>query len=112
MCPWFAPSPHSGGTKIPPQEYSTIIKQADSYAASRPWNASYKLQLRFSGKFCYVDSIEKDEVICPLGRLRYFSPNRWSMAFFTYSDERYTPCSLPKEFGTLEEALRVCESYL
>lgn len=112
MCPWFAPSPHDGGSKIPPKEYPDIIKKADAYVASRSWSSSYKLHLRFKGQFCYVDSIEKDGAISPLGRLRYFGPNRWSLAFFTYSNDRYTPCSLPNEFGTLEEALNICETYL
>ena len=28
----------------------------------------------------------------PLGRLRYFRDNVWSLAFFTYCDETYQPC--------------------
>jgi len=111
--PWVK-CPHVGGTKIPPNKYSNIIRQANAYAASRPWNFSYKLQLRFKGQFCYVAAIEKDGTIFSLGRLRYFNSGDWSIAFFTYSNDKYTPCCLSngKDWGTLEEALEICEAYL
>ena len=113
MCPWYF-TPHAGGAKIPPAEYSSIISQANAYAATRPWNSTYKLQLRFKSQFCYVDSIEKDGTICALGRLRHMKSGRWSMAFFTYSNDRYTPCCLSngEDCGSFEEALAVCEAYL
>jgi hypothetical protein len=50
-----------------------------------------------------------------LVRLRYFgADDRWSLAFYTYSNERYEPCVLRSgEFlGTPEEALDVGSSYL
>jgi hypothetical protein len=50
----------------------------------------------------------------PLGRLRYFSHDRWSLAFYTYSNETYQPCLFlnDKWEGTLEEAIAVCEAHL
>jgi hypothetical protein len=50
-----------------------------------------------------------------LCRLRYFGDeDRWSLAFFTYSHERYEPCVFDSgEFhGTPEEALDVGAVYL
>ncbi len=114
MCPWFPPSPHEGGLKIPPDQHASIIRQADAFAATRQWNSSYKLQLRFKNQFCYVDSLEKDGTVSPLGRLRHCRANRWSVAFYTYSNERYEPCYLPNGdgYGSFEEALAICEVYL
>jgi len=110
--PWIL-SPPSRGVKIPPSSYTDISDRVSTYASSRPWNASYKLQLRFKGQFCYVDSLEKDGTICPLGRLRYFQMEKWSLALYTYSNDRYEPCLLPQGLsGTLEEAISVCEFYL
>jgi hypothetical protein len=44
-----------------------------------------------------------------LCRLRYFGPDRWSVAFFTYSHERYEPTFFAsgEQFGTPEERLDV-----
>jgi hypothetical protein len=49
-----------------------------------------------------------------LCRLRHFGPDRWSVAFFTYSNERYEPCFFQsgKPFGTPEEALDIGAVYL
>ena len=110
--PWVLDS-SSGGIKIPPSAYADITNRVNAYASSRPWSLSYKLQLRFKGQFCYVDSLENDGTISPLGRLRYFQMEKWGLALFTYSNDRYEPCLLPQGmFGTLEEAISVCEFYL
>lgn len=110
--PWVLDS-SSGGIKIPPSTYTDITNRVNAYASSRPWSLSYKLQLRFKGQFCYVDSLENDGTISPLGRLRYFQMEKWGLALFTYSNDRYEPCLLPQGmFGTLEEAISVCEFYL
>jgi hypothetical protein len=49
-----------------------------------------------------------------LCRLRYFARDRWSLAFYTYSDERYKPCVFHNGtfFGTPEEGLDVGAVYL
>ena len=49
-----------------------------------------------------------------LGRLRYFDLNRWSYAFYTYSNERYEPTifSSGEWFGTPEEAFDIGAVYL
>jgi len=114
MCPWFLPSPNAGGTKIPPEQYPSIIRKANAYMVTRPRKSLVKLQLRFKNQFCYVDSLEKDGTISPLGRLRYFRDDKWAAAFYTYSNDRYELCCLPngKWFGSFEEALSICETYL
>ena len=49
--------------------------------------------LRFKNQFCYFDFLKNgDNREFPLGRLRYFRDNVWSLAFFTYCDETYQPC--------------------
>jgi hypothetical protein len=49
-----------------------------------------------------------------LCRIRHFDISRWSMAFYTYSNERYEPCFSPTGdwFGTPEEAFDVGAVYL
>jgi hypothetical protein len=49
-----------------------------------------------------------------LCRLRHFAEDRWSLAFFTYSNEKYTPCVFRNGsfFGTPEEGFDVGATYL
>ena len=50
-----------------------------------------------------------------LCRLRYFAGHqRWSVAFYTYSHERYEPTMFPsgEPFGTPEEGFEVGAIYL
>ena len=49
-----------------------------------------------------------------LCRLRYFDHDRWSLAFYTYSHEKYEPCVYPNGgwFGTPEEAFDIGATYL
>jgi hypothetical protein len=50
-----------------------------------------------------------------LGRLRYFGDeNRWSLAFFTYSNEKYVPAFFNNgnDHGTPEEGFETCAVYL
>lgn len=50
-----------------------------------------------------------------LCRLRYFGDeNAWSMAFYTYSNEKYEPCYFGNGtfYGTPEEAFDVSSGYL
>ena len=105
---------HSGGKKIPPSNHEKIRKLVQAYADKRPWKNKYKLQVRFKGQFCYVDSLETDGAVSPLGRLRHFNDGKWSIAFYTYSNDCYQPCFMSNgsEEGTLEEGLAVCEMYL
>jgi hypothetical protein len=48
-----------------------------------------------------------------LGRIRYFGADKWSYAFYTYSNERYEPATFGGEwFGTPEEAFDIGARYL
>jgi hypothetical protein len=114
MPPWVY-DPHSGGNKIPPHSHEAICKQAQAFAISRPWYPRIQLKLRFKSPFCYVDTLEEgDQRLFPLCRLRYFAQDRWSLALFTYSNERYSPCLVSdgKWEGTLKAALQVCERFI
>ena len=105
---------HCGGEKIPPLSYEKIRKQVEAYSDKRSWKANFKLQVRFKGRFCYIDALEKDGTVSPLGRLRHFKDDKWSIAFYTYSNDRYEPCVMNSgsQKGSLEEGLAVCEMYL
>lgn len=119
--------PDSGGVKIPEsakeQTKRRILAHAEKHYAGR----YARLDVRFKGALCYVDAyIEPDTRGSPwkatretreqfverlraapthLCRLRYFGPDRWSVAFFTYSHERYEPSFFAsgEQFGTPEE---------
>lgn len=109
-------APHSGGSKIPPKIHEEICKQVDAFAYARPWYPDIQLMARFKSQFCYIDTLEKrdkEDRLFPLCRLRHLSRG-WSMALFTWSNERYEPCIFPNGQweGTIEEALAVCESFI
>lgn len=94
--------------------HESICKQVEAYARARPWYPRIQLKLRFKTQFCYIDTVEEGDVRhFPLCRLRHFS-NDWSLALFTYSNERYEPCFLSngKWTGTLEEALKTSEAFI
>lgn len=112
--PWVY-DPHSGGTKVPTEQHETLRKQAEAFAKTRSWYSEYDIVLRFKNQFCYLDALNrKDKEQFPIGRLRHFNTRGWSLAFYTYSNERYEPCvfSSGKWEGTLEEAIEACEMYL
>lgn len=107
--------PQSGGSKIPSQIHEALRKQAESFARTRSWYPRIQLKLRFKNQFCYVDTIEEgDERLFPLCRLRHFNKHGWSLALFTYSNERYVPCLFldGKWEGTFEAALEVCDPFI
>lgn len=110
--PWYY-DPHSGGQKIPPSTRDKAEAIAKAFEQKSVWHPKYSLILRFRGQFCYVDAREGAEPPFPLGRLRHFSENSWSLAYFTYSNDQYSPCLInDKHTGTIEDALTVCEDYL
>jgi hypothetical protein len=106
--------PQSGGRRVPPGERTGIIERAEAYAKQQPWHQKFTLQLRFQGNFCYLSAREAgQEAHMPIGRLRYFRENEWSLAFYTYSNEKYMPCFIGgKDFGTIEECIEICSFYV
>lgn len=107
--------PHSGGIKIPLREQEEIYKQVEDFSCTRPWYPRIQLKPRLRGQFCYIQTIKVEEdQLFPLCRLRHFDIHRWSLALFTYSNERYEPCLFAngEQEGTIEEALQICEAFI
>lgn len=129
--------PHAGGNKISNQVRADTIERLERYAASHFSGQYTRLDIRFRGALCYVDAfVEPDKpskalleatgetekqfverlrkTPLHLCRLRYFAVDHWSLAFYTYSNERYEPCMFPNDtfFGTPEEGLEVGGIYL
>ena len=131
--------PQSGGRKIPgsikPRIHQRILAHAERHYAGK-YN---RIEILFRGKFCYIDAYRepflpadydpelygdksRDERIAELRefpthlcRLRYFGDeDRWSMAFYTYSHEKYEPCIFDNGdwHGTPEEAFDTSAVYL
>ena len=108
-------SPHSGGTKIPDKIKRKVEERLLS-AAKNKFAKDPKLRVRFKNQFCYIDSSQDSAEPMPLCRLRFFElrePKAWSVAFYTYSNERYEPCLYPSGewHGTPEEALDIVSAY-
>lgn len=130
--------PHSGGIQIPdaskPRLQQRILEHAEKHYAGK-YN---RIDVRCRGQFCYIDAYlepfvptnyeaqlygeSREEHVerlrnipTHLCRLRYFGDeNQWSMAFYTYSQERYEPCAFPNGtwHGTPEEAFDASAGYL
>jgi hypothetical protein len=129
--------PHSGGNKIPEGVRRDTVARLERHAAAHFAGKYTRLDIRFRGPLCYVDAFTKPEepskallrvtgetreqfrerlgaTPLHLCRLRYFSEDRWSLAFYTYSGERYEPSFFANGtfFGTPEEGLDVGGVYL
>jgi hypothetical protein len=130
--------PQSGGKKIPETIKLRITQRILAHAEKNYAGKYNRIDVRFSGKFCYIDAYvepyvpkkfnskmfgeSREEYIkrlrdtpTHLCRLRFFGDeNRWSMAFYTYSHERYEPCIFRTGDwqGTPEEALDTSSVYL
>ena len=135
--PWVY-DPHVGGTKIPATLKNRIRERIVLHATERYAGKYTRIDVRFRGKFCYIDAYT--EPFAPpdydpqltgesreehmerlrntpthLCRLRYFgNEGRWTMAFYTYSHEKYEPCVFGNGswHGTPEEAFDISAVYL
>lgn len=131
-------NPQAGGVKVPPAVQETTRRQILAYAEQHYAGKYNRIDVWFRGQFCYIDAYtepvvpkkfnaelfgeSRDEHIerlrntpTHLCRLRYFGGNdRWSLAFYTYSHEKYEPCIFPRGdwFGTPEEAFETSAVYL
>ena len=130
--------PHSGGAKIPPAVRQRMERRIRAYAESHYAGKFIGLDIRFRGALYYVDAYTEPEtpsrqllrvlgetrqqylrrvrnVPLHLCRLRYFgADDAWSIAFYTYSNERYEPCTFSNStfYGTPEGAFEVGAIYL
>lgn len=82
-----------------------------AYAAKAFAGKYDRIGVRFRGALCYVDAYrEESPHPVHLVRLRYFgTDDRWSLAFYTYSHERYEPCVFADGtfHGTPEDAFDI-----
>jgi hypothetical protein len=133
----WAFNPHSGGKKITPDIQAKIRKRITEHAEKNYEGKFTRLDVKFRGALCYIDAYKepyvpkgdppewmnetREEYIerlrntpTHLCRIRHFDINRWSVAFYTYSNERYEPCIFPTGdwFGTPEEAFDIGAVYL
>ena len=109
-------NPHTGGKKITPQVQDRIRSRIEAHARRRYRRKYDRLDVRFRGALCYIDAY-RDASPHPvhLVRLRFFgNEERWSLAFYTYSHERYDPTvfSDGSFHGTPEQALDIGAVYL
>lgn len=129
--------PHSGGNKIPDAVRLETVNRLERHAAAHYAGRYTRLDIRFRGALCYIDAFTEPEEPSAallratgetreqflerlranplhLCRLRYFTRDRWSLAFYTYSNERYEPCAFGNGtfFGTPEEGLDIGAVYL
>jgi hypothetical protein len=134
--PWVY-DPLSGGTKIPPAVRQRTEQRIRAYSERHYAGKYTRLDIRFRGALCYIDAFTEPvepspellrlrnetreqyfelqrEVPLHLCRLRYFAEDRWSMAFYTYSHEKYAPCMFEtgSDQGTPEEGFETAAVYL
>ena len=122
--------PHSGGVNIPDAVRNRTRQRILAYAEKHYTGKYTRIDVRFRGKFCYIDAYT-EPVVAPgwpppdspetreeyierlrntathLCRLRYFGKeDAWAFAFYTYSNEQYEPALFPNGtfMGTPEEA--------
>jgi hypothetical protein len=130
--------PDAGGVKIPDAVKRRTEQRIRRYAEEHFAGRYTRLDIRFRKQFCYIDAYTepdappdwpppdwpetREEMIerlrntpTHLCRLRHYSEERWSFAFYAYSSEKYELCVLPSGdfYGTPEEAFQAAaEAYL
>jgi hypothetical protein len=125
-------NPHAGGVKIGPAKQAEVRQRIERHAASNYAGPYIRLEIRFRSALCYIDAFTEPQPPSPsllkiagetkkqyierlrslpthVGRIRYFGGDRWSYAFYTYSNERYEPTVFHSGdwFGTPEEAFDI-----
>jgi hypothetical protein len=131
-------SPHTGGTRISSTVQLDTRRRIMAHAAKHYAGRYSRIEVRFRGAFCYIDAYCEPEpptraLLDVLGeteqqyydrlreapihlcRMRYFSGRQsWSVAFYTYSHERYeaTFYADGSLYGTPEAALDIGAVYL
>jgi hypothetical protein len=109
-------TPNRGGQKISPQLRIETEQRILRHASKILPKKASQLRVWFRGPFCYIDAQEPDSTwVTHLCRLRYLgSLSGWSLAFYTYSNERYEECTFESGsfLGTPEEGLEIGAIYL
>jgi hypothetical protein len=129
---WAPAPPGTGGRHVPNTVRTRITQRIQRYAQDHFKGRYVRLDVRFRGKFCYVDAYLEPHVPkrLPKGfgetraelldrlrntpthlcRLRYFDEDRWGFAPFLYSSETYEESINPSSgdfFATPEEAFEI-----
>ena len=108
--------PQSGGEKISPLLQEQVHERLRRHAAKIVPRKEGWLRVRFHGQFCYVDAqVPGVAGVTHLCRLRHLGkPDCWSLAFYTYSHERYEPCLFRsgRWEGSPEEGLDIGAMYI
>ena len=92
----------------PPASTKASLQQRLSAHARQHWAHVAAVRIRFRSNFVYVDAELPEGDMMPLMRLRYGgSANRWGLALYLASQNRYRDQILPTGFtaGTPDEAL-------
>ncbi len=130
--------PDSGGVTIDEDAKRLTEKRINLYAETNFAGRYTRLDIRFRGKFCYVDAYTEPEPPGPgwppegvsesreeymerrrgvpwhLFRLRYYGDeNSWGLAFYSYSDNKYDTSVFPdgEFFGTPEDAFEAAAEF-
>ena len=125
-------APHSGGVKIPEKTKGITENKILDYAKEHYAGTFIRLGIRFRNQFCYIDAYlephtpddlsdsEKRDIEkrrntpMKLCRLRHFSEDKWSVAFYSYGNMKYEPSVFDNGTfeGTAEEGFEVGAMYL
>ena len=102
--------------KAIPESTKTSLGQRLRTQAHQRWPALASVQVRFRGRFAYIDGELHSGEVLPLCRLRYAgSASLWGFAIYLASRDGYEDSVLPSGLavGTPEEALDcACGLYL
>jgi hypothetical protein len=129
--------PHFGGKKIPPAVKERTQRRILDYANKNYAGKFTRIDVRFRGALCYIDVYDEPDLAdgssppsgetrdqwldrmrntpTHLCRIRYFgNEDRWSFAWYTYSNEKYEPSFLMtgEDHGTPEEAFETSAQFL
>ena len=136
--PRWLNDPHSGGVNIPPSVQERTKQRILAHAQANYAGQYIRLAIRFKNQFCYIDAFTEPSPLPPnfpppdfhesselfieglrntpthLCRLRYLGDQEaWSLAFYTYSNEKYQPCLFHNGtfFGLPEEGFDIGAVY-
>lgn len=129
---WFF-DPSKGGLSIPKAVQERTRNRILRLASKQSGEKITKVEVFFRAKFCYIDAYQEPVppsrgLLAALGeskarylermrstplhlcRLRYFRDDRWSLAIYTYSHNRYETAVFPDGdfMGTPEAAFALC----
>lgn len=108
-------NPHTGGVPLTPSAKAEAERRLRAHG-ERCYAGKYRrLDIRFRGALCYISAVTAEsDLPMNLCRIRHFATDRWSVAFYAYSSEKYEPSFFANGtfFGTPEEGFDVGAVYL